>query len=460
VIGALVNVCPLGRSKQFHADQDGLVLTAETTENILRLLDIAELCECPILLEGPTGCGKSRTVEAAAAFVNGKRGDIGQHGLDRCNMSSSIGIDDLLGKLHLGEHGLTMRLQPFAAAFSEGRWLLLDELNLAQDTVLQCIETALDTGVLDFPDPTQPDGRRVLERHGKFRLFATQNPGSGLFKGKREQLSASFFDRFIPMYLLNMGEDGWKDICEDMFFKSPGELLHGEIELLVDQCMGIFKAVQKRLRSDAEPAFPENGPQKEITVRDLLQLIKHVRWYALVPNSPLKNSVTRDAAMAFEAWCIFAARFQQAGRNVVGDVIQQQPGWFLPSIRASEISCECRDRDGLPAMKGNRTIKLNFTLEAKEVSIKAHHTYELLAAPGCENIGDANLASFVWVQASIEARLLATKFLNEHGLFLDMASWPKVALQLWKAHSQYVRIASSLFALTPAHSCYRPPFRL
>jgi midasin (ATPase involved in ribosome maturation) len=39
------------------------------------------------------------------------------------------------------------QLQPFAAAFVAGDWLLLDELNLAPDNVLQCIEQALDTGV-------------------------------------------------------------------------------------------------------------------------------------------------------------------------------------------------------------------------------------------------------------------------------------------------------------------------
>lgn len=52
-------------------------------------------------------------------------------------------IDDLLCRVVLrpdsatGEEQLVMELQPFAAAFKEGHWLLLDELNLAPDTVLQ-----------------------------------------------------------------------------------------------------------------------------------------------------------------------------------------------------------------------------------------------------------------------------------------------------------------------------------
>ena len=34
------------------------------------------------------------------------------------------------------EEELVMELQPFAAAFSQGHWLLLDEVNLAPDQVL------------------------------------------------------------------------------------------------------------------------------------------------------------------------------------------------------------------------------------------------------------------------------------------------------------------------------------
>ena len=43
-------------------------------------------------------------------------------------------------------------LQAFATAFQNGDWLLLDEMNLAQDTVLQCIEQALDSGQLIVND--------------------------------------------------------------------------------------------------------------------------------------------------------------------------------------------------------------------------------------------------------------------------------------------------------------------
>jgi midasin (ATPase involved in ribosome maturation) len=83
----------------------------------------------------------------AAAKLVGKGKDF-----IRFNMSSQVTIDDLLGKVILvsrqdGSEDFEFCAQPFTQAFSQGKWLLLDELNLAPDLVLQCIESALDTKV-------------------------------------------------------------------------------------------------------------------------------------------------------------------------------------------------------------------------------------------------------------------------------------------------------------------------
>jgi hypothetical protein len=148
--------------------EKGLVMTPTTLDNINRVLDVVDN-PAPLLLEGPTGVGKSATVTEAAR----------RHGkcLVRFNMSSAITPDDLLGRVMMkaavGTPGnqadqaavsgdqqqgfvLEHQLQPFAAAFAAGDWLLLDELNLAPDDVLQCIEQALDMGVCDKHLHTAP----------------------------------------------------------------------------------------------------------------------------------------------------------------------------------------------------------------------------------------------------------------------------------------------------------------
>ena len=115
-------------------------------------------------------------------------------------------IDDLLGKLAIcvnektGKEGFEFVQQPFTIAFEQGKWLLLDELNLAQDIVLQCIESAIDSRVLVLHDSSSATNHtRTIKMHENFRLFATQNPATGKFKGKREALSSSFLDRFTPL---------------------------------------------------------------------------------------------------------------------------------------------------------------------------------------------------------------------------------------------------------------------
>ncbi|CAF5228047.1 unnamed protein product, partial [Rotaria magnacalcarata] len=130
----------------------------------------------PILLEGSTGVGKSASIMEAAYLC-------GQRELVRYNMSSRVSIDDLLGKVALvfNEKTESTVFQfvegPFTKAFANGYWLLLDELNLAQDTVLQAIESALDTCQLTINNTSSSQDPVIIHRkHNDFRLFATQNP--------------------------------------------------------------------------------------------------------------------------------------------------------------------------------------------------------------------------------------------------------------------------------------------
>ena len=159
--------------------------------NVARILEAVH-SPIPLLLEGATGVGKSATIQEAARVTG--------NALVRFNMSSRITIDDLLGKMALvttpggGEEDFQFQKQPFTGAYEQGKWLLLDELNLAPDNVLQCIETALDMGKLQLGG-LSAFSTEAVQMHPNFRLFAAQNPGTGFFKGKREALSATFLDR-------------------------------------------------------------------------------------------------------------------------------------------------------------------------------------------------------------------------------------------------------------------------
>ena len=91
--------------------------------------------------------------------------------------------------------------------------MLLDEVSLAQDTVLQCIEEAIDTQQLTLRDTSSASHPvQTIQMYPEFRLFATQNPNSGFFKGKREELSQSFLSRFVPLMFNELPNEEWKQI--------------------------------------------------------------------------------------------------------------------------------------------------------------------------------------------------------------------------------------------------------
>ena len=172
-------------------------LTPSTRANLDAVLDAVEN-PVPLLLEGPTGVGKSSTVKLAASMKSPLP-------LIRFNMSARVAVDDFFGKVVLkavdgGGEVPMFQEQPFTVAFSRGHWLLVDEGNLAKDDVLQPMEAALDSGVLLVRNPASSvESYLEYKMHPNFRLFFTQNPATGEFKGKREVLSQSFLSRFVPL---------------------------------------------------------------------------------------------------------------------------------------------------------------------------------------------------------------------------------------------------------------------
>eukprot|EP00775_Hariotina_reticulata_P003371 gene3371-3646_t len=256
----------------------GLVLTPTTLENINRVLDVVDN-PAPLLLEGPTGVGKSATVTEAAGRL-GKR-------LVRFNLSSSITPDDLMGRVmmkagvgtadqadHEAVSGhqqqgfvLQHQLQPFAAAFAAGDWLLLDELNLAPDDVLQCIEQALDAGVITLQNASSAaEPIRVVPRAPGFRLFAAQNPNAGWFKGRREPLSHALINRFVPVVFQQLPAEEWEQVVAAQL--TAGGMEAAPAASLAVQLVSCHIAIQVACSSNN---FPEVAAYTEMSIRELLQ---------------------------------------------------------------------------------------------------------------------------------------------------------------------------------------------
>ena len=96
----------------------------------------------PLVLEGDTGTSKTKSIEVLCNIL-GKSDK-----LIRLNLSSEISIEDLMGRLISNNEnwsGFIFIEGSFIDAYINGKILLLDEVNLVQKSIIQCIQSSLDS---------------------------------------------------------------------------------------------------------------------------------------------------------------------------------------------------------------------------------------------------------------------------------------------------------------------------
>ena len=150
--------------KSLNCDKETLlnnynyVLTGNAKERLDKLYTYISY-GIPVLLDGETGCSKTLSAEIICKLIKEEKRK--QKTLDsskdnedfiKFNLSSEVKINDLIQKC-VGDKnslsGLKIIEGPFYKAFKEGIPLILDEINLASEEVLQCIEGALDKGEIN-----------------------------------------------------------------------------------------------------------------------------------------------------------------------------------------------------------------------------------------------------------------------------------------------------------------------
>ncbi|XP_075233650.1 midasin [Lycorma delicatula] len=287
---------------RYPLNEDPKYLTyAETVKrNIWRVIQSLQLPRRAILLEGSPGVGKSSLVTNLARLTG--------HNVTRINLSEQTDVSDLFGA-DLPVEGapggvFAWRDGPFLRALKNGNWILLDELNLASQSILESLNAVLDhRGELFISEL----GRSFAVQSDQTKLFACQNPQRQ--GGARKGLPKSFLNRFTKVYVEPFSDKDLKFIISCIYRSLPTSL--------VDRMVKFSCALEKECNSF------KGGPW-EMNLRDL------TRWAESICNNP------RDAGRY--ALLIYANRMRsEQDKQKVIDLYKKEFGSDYPLIEEYNV---------------------------------------------------------------------------------------------------------------------------
>ncbi|KAI3637359.1 hypothetical protein MIR68_004008 [Amoeboaphelidium protococcarum] len=246
-----------------HYD-DSFFVASQARLNAIKIVRAMSFTKArAILLEGSPGCGKSSIVTTIGKLNNKQ--------VVRINLSEQTDLIDLFGSDLPSDGGdnndqprFEWRDGPLLRAMKDGQWVLLDEMNLASQSVLEGLNALLDhRSTVYIPELDQ-----YFECHAEFRLFAAQNPLSQ--GGGRKGLPASFLNRFIRIWIDDMDTEDYLSICRARY--------SGSID---DQLLVNLVQFNERLSTlcVSDINFGQLGYPWEFNLRDIFRCVDILKEY-------------------------------------------------------------------------------------------------------------------------------------------------------------------------------------
>lgn len=253
-----------------------------TAANAMRIIRAMQGSK-PILLEGSPGVGKTSLVTALAKAVGSP--------LVRINLSEQTDLIDLFGSDAPVDGGNTGEFvwqdAPFLRAMKNGEWVLLDEMNLASQSVLEGLNACLD----HRGEAYIPELDRSFPCHPKFKVFAAQNPQYQ--GGGRKGLPKSFVNRFSVVYMDMLKTEDLRLISKRLFPLIP--------ESDCDKMISFISQLEDQVV--VKKKWGQAGGPWEFNLRDTL------RWMSLLSSKKL-NVIDQSNALGDFLSMIVCQRFR------------------------------------------------------------------------------------------------------------------------------------------------------
>ena len=284
----------------------GNFIVTEDANKRLEKVDHLMKSKIPIMLLGPTGTSKTKTILVWCELKKleykekGKDSDDLPGEIIRFNPSAETTIDDLFGRLISDTDsfsGFKFEMGPYLTAFTKGYVFLLDECNLCPLFVLESIESSLDSG--EYTPSQSSEDKTVYKMHKNFRLVITLNPNTDKFASKREELPERFKQRFNSMLFDSIKGNELKDIAKGIAKKEKYE-----DEKIVEAIAEFHYAWNQTEECQSSPQV--------FTIRDLSVTISSI-------SNKIFKTTPQDAV-----FCFYGCRYEKKQRDAMNKLLKEK----------------------------------------------------------------------------------------------------------------------------------------
>ena len=212
------------------------IFDTETLKHNLLKIIRGMFIKKPILIEGSPGIGKTTIVQNLAKKLNKK--------IHRVNLSEHTDMIDLIGS-QFPSNDSNIKFKwidgVLLTAMKNGDWIIIDEMNLANQSILEGLNSILDEKQCLFI----PELNLEIKAHPQFQIFATQNP---VYQGGgRKFLPKNFLNRFIKIYLDELNIEDYKEILEKIFIGNNIDLIDN---VLINNLVEFNEEVKKEIKKN------------------------------------------------------------------------------------------------------------------------------------------------------------------------------------------------------------------